>query len=86
MTLVGRAGDPDRDAVTGTWWQYTDADTYPGAVSLTRTSLGRDLAKVRFRVPDDAAPGQTIHLILQSTDDGSPALTSYQRVVLTVQG
>ncbi|GAA1010333.1 hypothetical protein Aple_038530 [Acrocarpospora pleiomorpha] len=86
VTLVGHATDPDRDDVTTKWWQYTDADTYPGTVSLTQSSPGRDLAKVRFRVPDDATPGQSIHLVLQSTDDGSPALTSYQRVVLTVKG
>ncbi|MFC4012575.1 DUF1593 domain-containing protein [Nonomuraea purpurea] len=86
VTLVGRTADPDRNAVTSKWWQYTDADTYPGAVPLTQSSPGRDLTKVQFRVPGDAEPGQTIHVVLQSTDDGSPALTSYQRVVLTVTG
>jgi hypothetical protein len=35
--------------------------------------------------PSDARPGQTIHLILEATDDGTPALTSYQRVVATVR-
>ena len=34
----------------------------------------------------DAAPGQTIHLILEATDNGTPALTRYQRLVVTVQG
>jgi hypothetical protein len=36
-------------------------------------------------VPADAKPGQTIHLILEATDSGTPALTRYQRVVLTIQ-
>ena len=35
-------------------------------------------------VPPNAAPGQTIHLILEVTDDGTPALTRYQRVIVTV--
>ena len=35
-------------------------------------------------VPPNAVPGQTIHLILEVTDDGTPALTSYQRVIVTV--
>jgi hypothetical protein len=38
----------------------------------------------RLRVPDDAAPGQTIQLVLEATDDGRPALTRYARVVVTV--
>ena len=36
------------------------------------------------RVPADAMAGQTIHLIIEATDDGAPALTRYQRVVVTV--
>jgi hypothetical protein len=36
-------------------------------------------------VPADAQPGQTIHVILEGSDCGAPALTRYQRVVVTVQ-
>jgi len=36
-------------------------------------------------VPSDAVEGQTIHLILEATDDGEPALTRYQRIVITVR-
>jgi len=35
-------------------------------------------------VPRGAEPGQAIHLIVEGTDTGSPALTRYQRVVLKV--
>ena len=35
-------------------------------------------------VPAAAEPDQAIHLIAEGTDTGSPALTRYQRVVLTV--
>jgi hypothetical protein len=35
-------------------------------------------------VPNDATPGQTIQLVLEATDDGTPALTRYQRVVVSV--
>jgi hypothetical protein len=38
-----------------------------------------------FTVPRDAQRGQTIHLIYEVTDDGAPALTSYQRVIATVK-
>ena len=35
-------------------------------------------------VPPAAVPGQTIHMILEVVDSGSPALARYQRVVVTV--
>jgi hypothetical protein len=81
VRLVARTYDPDGDAVTVRWWQYAEADTYAGAVTLSEstglvTSLG---------VPADAARGSTIHVILEATDDGTPALTRYQRVIITVR-
>ena len=63
------------------WWQYHDAETYPGDITLTNANT----ATTTFEVPADAQAGQTIHLILEGTDGGKPALTRYQRVVVTVQ-
>jgi hypothetical protein len=37
-----------------------------------------------FPVPADATLGSTIHLILEVTDNGTPALTRYQRVIVSV--
>ncbi len=34
----------------------------------------------------DAVTGQTIHIILEATNTDSPALTRYQRVIVTVKG
>ncbi|MFF5078399.1 nucleoside hydrolase-like domain-containing protein [Actinoplanes sp. NPDC000266] len=81
VTLHGRGSDPDGDRLAYRWWQYTDADTYPGTVTLDNSNK----SVTSFTVPADAAPGQTIHLILEVTDDGSPALKHYQRVILTVR-
>lgn len=81
VTLHGRGSDPDGDRLTYRWWQYTDADTYPGTVTLNDANT----PTVSFTVPADAVPGQTIHLILEVTDDGSPALKHYQRVIVTVK-
>lgn len=86
VTLTGRVTDPDRDKTAGRWWRYADADTYQGDLSIAQKALGGNVVQVRFRVPGDAKPGQTIHLILQGTEDGSQGLTAYQRVVLTVRG
>ncbi|MFI5679556.1 DUF1593 domain-containing protein [Streptomyces cellulosae] len=80
VTLRGSAHDPDGDRVSYKWWQYADADTYDGEVALNRT----DQPNVSFTVPVDAAPGSTIHVILEVKDSGTPALKHYQRVVVTV--
>jgi len=80
VELNGAATDPDGDAVTYRWWQYTDVDTYPGEVMIA--NAGSQHAS--FTVPQDAAAGQTIHIILEVTDGGTPPLTRYRRVVFTV--
>ena len=80
IVLEGDLSDPDGNAVAVRWWRWKDVDTYPGDVSLSDATA----RTVRFQVPNDAAPGQTIQLILEATDNGRPALTRYQRVVLSI--
>jgi hypothetical protein len=81
VRLEGTVSDPDRNAVKVTWWQYNDAGTYPGDVSFSdATALYTTL-----RVPDDAKSGQTIHVILEGTDNGTSPLTRYQRVIVRIQ-
>ncbi len=81
IRLEGEVSDPDGNAVAVKWWQYR-AGSYPGEVAVTNSSS----AATEVRVPADATPGQTIHLILEATDNGTPALTRYQRVIVTVRG
>jgi hypothetical protein len=79
--LVGMAADPDGNQISTRWWQYLEAGTYPKKVKIQNSnSLTADLL-----VPADAVSGQTIHVILQVTDNGAPPLTRYQRVVITCQ-
>jgi len=84
VQIVGSATDPDGDDVTSTWWQYREAGTYPGTVDVANKGSERRPA-AQFIVPRDAQRGQTIHLILEVEDDGTPPMTSYQRVVATVK-
>jgi hypothetical protein len=62
------------------WWFWKEVGTYPGDVAPSDPTA----LLTSVRVPADATPGQTIHLVLEGTDDGTPPLTGYQRVVLTV--
>ncbi|MGH7694540.1 MAG: nucleoside hydrolase-like domain-containing protein [Gemmatimonadaceae bacterium] len=81
VRLQGIASDPDGNALTLKWWRWKDVDTYPGPISITHpTSLAASV-----QIPADATEGQTIHLILEATDNGAPALTRYQRVVVSVR-
>jgi hypothetical protein len=80
VRLEGVVSDPDGNAVAVRWWQWKEVGTYPGKVTLSSpTSLGTSM-----QVPADATAGQTIHLILEATDNGTPALTRYRRVVVSV--
>jgi Protein of unknown function (DUF1593) len=81
LALTGRISDPDRDDVSIRWWQYHEADTYPGRVSVINAHRRRAL----LRVPADATTGDTIHLILEAKDDGTPTITRYRRIVVTVR-
>lgn len=80
VRLQGVTSDPDKNAVAVKWRQWKDVGTYPGQVTFSNpTSLATSI-----QVPTDATAGQTIHLILEATDNGTPALTRYQRVVVSV--
>ncbi|SNY70440.1 DUF1593 domain-containing protein [Paractinoplanes atraurantiacus] len=81
VTLHGRGSDPDGDRLSYRWWQYTDADSYAGALDLDISNR----SNISFTVPADAVHGDTIHLIFEVTDGGTPALKRYQRVILTVR-
>lgn len=81
VQLVGAATDPDGDGLAATWWQYIEAGTYDGAVEIVDATM---LDGASLAVPDDATPGDTIHVILEVTDDGEIPITRYQRVIVTV--
>jgi len=73
--------DPDGDSMSYFWFQYPEAGTYPGLVSF------RPYASNIYDVPVTAPivdSMRTIHFILKVTDKGSPALTRYKRVIVTV--
>lgn len=57
-----------------------DKDAKLDTIELT----GADTEKVSFAVPADAKSGDTIHLVVEVTDDGAHTLKHYQRVVVTV--
>lgn len=73
--------DPDGDSMSYFWFQYPEAGTYKGIVSLRPYSPNLYDLPVTAPVVERA---QTIHFILKVTDKGTPALTRYKRVIVTV--
>jgi len=80
IKLNGNVSDPDRDKVSIKWWQF-QVGTYPGKISISNANSGQS----KILIPKDAVSGQTIHVILEVTDNGSPLLTAYQRVIISVK-
>jgi hypothetical protein len=80
VRLEGSVDDPDKDEVSVHWWQYPSG-TYKGDVSLSTSTAEEAVIKI----PTEAKSGETIHIILQGTDNGQPSLTRYKRIVITVK-
>ncbi len=73
--------DPDGHPLSFHWWVYEEAGSFIGTLPL-------QIAGARVRVTGPALAGNapsTAHLVLEVTDGGSPALTSYRRVVIELQ-
>jgi len=80
IRLNGAVSDPDGNGLSIKWWQF-QVGTYTKKVII----LNADSMQPLVEIPKDAVAGQTIHIILEATDTGSPSLTSYQRVIITVR-
>jgi hypothetical protein len=81
IRLQAVTSDPDGNAVTVRWWQWKDVGQYQGRVTFSNPNA----LATSVQVPADAATGQIIHVILEATDNGTPALTRYQRVIIDVR-
>lgn len=72
--------DPDGDALNFRWWHMPESGTWEGEVEIS----GADTESAVVSVPE-AASGKTIHVICEISDDGTPVLTSYRRVIIKVR-
>lgn len=71
--------DPDGNELRYEWFNYPEAGTYTGALTITDGTT----AKARLAVPNGAV-GKQLHLILTVRDNGTPPLARYRRVVVSV--
>jgi hypothetical protein len=81
INLSVNVSDPDGDQMSCKWWQYDEVDSYEGKIKILNS--GKLLSSVE--IPRDAHAGQTFHVIAEVSDNGSPKLTRYRRVIVTVK-
>ncbi len=76
--------DPDGNGLHFKWWIYEEPGLYKGRYKPEEMINQQNTSNVNIYVPDDAGPGESIHLILELTDDGEPILKDYQRIVFQI--
>lgn len=77
---AGGSSDPDGHALTYRWFHYREPGTHAGAITLH----GAATAQASFTAPA-VSSAATIHVVLEVKDGGTPALTSFRRVVVQVE-
>lgn len=73
--------DPDGDKLKYHWWQFKEVGSYEGTIKIRNASS----KYTSFTVPLDVHKGNTIHIICEVTDTGSPQLTRYHRMVVEIE-
>ena len=80
VSLKCKVSDPDGNKVKLQWYQFK-VGSYAKDVAIDGATT--DTATVT--IPTDAKAGDTLHFVLEATDQGNPPLTRYHRVVLRVK-
>ncbi|MBX2841233.1 MAG: DUF1593 domain-containing protein [Flammeovirgaceae bacterium] len=76
---AGKTTDPDGDEVKFNWWYYKDAGSFEGDIDLK--DEGSD--KISLTAPK-VDKTETVHIILEVSDNGNPSLKTYQRIIVKV--
>lgn len=71
------AKDPDAQAVQLSAWPYQEAGSGKAEVVLNGNEAG-------IQIPSTAKKGETYHIVFEGTDKGSPSLTRYKRVIISI--
>jgi hypothetical protein len=80
VKLDATATDPDGNKLTFKWWQYAEADSADATLTIANSDSPDNAS---FVAPNES--GKQVHIILEVTDNGTPALTRYQRVICNIK-
>ncbi len=78
---AGGTTDPDGDSLSFSWMQYPEAGSSP--IKVDFGIFPENVYQVS-RVAPEVTETTTVHFILKVTDKGSPALSRYKRVIITI--
>lgn len=76
-----RSSDPDGDSLSYLWFNYPEAGSLTTPIAINGAE---NVNRVYATAPTVTKP-ETAHFILAVTDKGSPPLTRYQRIVVTIE-
>ena len=79
VALQANGRDPDGDNLYYYWWHYPDPSGMDQAVKINKESS----KNASFTVPEKS--GDALHIILEVTDDGTPRLKRYRRLIFKVE-
>lgn len=80
VELNAKVSDPDGNKVNVRWMQFKGS-SYKGDVVAENPAS----ATTSIIIPADVQAGQTIHMVLEAVDNGTPALTHYHRTIITIR-
>ncbi|MFC4097192.1 DUF1593 domain-containing protein [Euzebyella saccharophila] len=72
--------DPDGDNLSFLWFHYLEAGTYKNVIPVN----GAENAHQAYFTAPKVKKKETVHFIVKVTDKGSPRLSRYKRVIVTV--
>lgn len=75
--------DPDGDNLSYWWFQYPEAGSYKQAINMN--ALSENLYFFHTIVAPEVDKPESVHFILKVTDKGTPALSRYKRVIVTIE-
>jgi len=78
VKVHANTADKDGNKVQVSAWCYDEAGSGHATVTVNAN-------EVAVQIPATAQKGQTYHIILEAKDNGVPALTKYQRLIITIQ-
>ena len=78
---ASKSSDPDGDNLSFLWFNYPEAGSYKQEIKIGGAENSHRVNVVAPEVTKE----ETAHFILKLTDKGSPSLTRYKRVIVTIQ-